>query len=136
MTAAPKLGARPMDIKPIKTNADHEAALAEIDALMDAASGTPRGDRLDILVTLVEAYEAKNFPVAAPDPIKAIEFRMEQQGLTRRDLEPILGSRGRVSEVLAGKRTLSLAMIRRLHTELGIPAEVLIGIPEAGKPRR
>ncbi len=124
-----------MEIKPIKSNADHETALAEIDRLMEAGPGTPDGDRLDVLVTLVEAYEAKQFPVEAPEPIEAIKFRMEQQGLTRRDLEPIIGSRGRVSEVLSGKRALSLAMIRRLHSELGIPAEVLIGKSEKGKLR-
>ena len=93
---------------------------------MDARLGTPEGDRLDVLVTLVEAYEARHHPVPPPDPIDAIKFHMEQQGLTTKDLEPILGHRGRVSEVLNRKRPLTLAMIRRLHASLGIPAEVLI----------
>lgn len=113
-------------IKPIKTEADYEAALAEIDVLMDASPGTPEGDRLDILVTLVEAYEAKRWQINAPDPIAAIELRMQQRGLTRRDLEKILGSRSRVSEVLNRKRPLTLEMIRRLHALWGIPAESLI----------
>ena len=121
-----------MDIKPIKTEADHEAALAEIERLMDLDPdlNTLEGDRLDVVATLVEAYEAKHFPIDAPDPIAAIEFCMEQRGLTRRDLEPMIGGRGRVSEVLSGKRALSLSMIRKLHKGLGIPAEVLLG--EAG----
>ncbi len=121
-----------MDIKPIKTEADHEAALAEIERLMDLdpEMDTPEGDRLDVVATLVEAYEAKHFLIDAPDPIAAIEFCMEQRGLTRRDLEPMIGGRGRVSEVLSGKRALSLSMIRKLHKGLGIPAEVLLG--EAG----
>jgi HTH-type transcriptional regulator/antitoxin HigA len=113
-------------IKPIKTEADYDAALAEIDVLMDASPGTPEGDRLDILVTLVEAYEAKRWQINAPDPIAAIELRMQQRGLTRRDLEKILGSRSRVSEVLNRKRPLTLEMIRRLHALWGIPAESLI----------
>lgn len=125
-----------MDIKPIKTDADHRAALAEIEVLMNAEPGTPEGDRLDVLVTLVEAYEATRFPITAPDPIAAIEFRMEQMGLSRKDLEPILGPRGRVSEVLSGRRRLSLAMIRRLNAGLNIPAEVLINQPEDRKARR
>lgn len=113
-------------IKPIKTEADYDAALAEIDVLMDASPGTPEGDRLDILVTLVEAYEAKRWQINPPDPIAAIELRMQQRGLTRRDLEKILGSRSRVSEVLNRKRPLTLEMIRRLHALWGIPAESLI----------
>jgi len=117
-----------MEIKPIKTNADHRAALAEIGRLMDAEKDSADGDRLDVLATLVEAYEAKRFPIDPPDPVAAIEFRMEQRGLTRRDLEPMIGGRGRVSEVLSGKRALSLAMIRRLHEGLGIPAEALLGV--------
>ena len=121
-----------MDIKPIKTRKDHEAALAEIDRLMDANAGSPEGDRLDVLATLVEAYEARHFPIDAPDPVAAIEFCMDQRGLTRRDLAPMIGGRGRVSEVLSGKRPLTLAMIRRLHQGLGIPAEVLLMEP----PRR
>ncbi len=118
-----------MDITPIKTDADYRAALAEIDVLMNAAPDTPDGDRLDVVATLVEAYEARHFPIAAPDPIAAIKFRMDQMGLTRKDLEPLLGTRGRVSEVLSGRRRLSLAMIRRLNAGLNIPAEVLIQEP-------
>ncbi|MGH8519602.1 MAG: helix-turn-helix domain-containing protein [Panacagrimonas sp.] len=115
-----------MDIKPIRTRADYRAALKEIEALMDAAAGTPEGERLDVLATLVEAYERKHFPMDLPDPVEAIKFRMEQQGLKRKDLERVLGSRTRVAEVLNRKRGLSIAMIRRLHAELGVPAEVLI----------
>ncbi|MCE2926677.1 MAG: transcriptional regulator [Rickettsiales bacterium] len=115
-----------MEIKPIKTKRDYQAALKQIESLMDAAPGSKRGDRLDVLVTLVEAYEAKHFAIDAPDPIAAIEFAMEQKGLTRKDLEPFIGSRARVSEVLNYKRPLTLAMIRNLHAGLGLPAEVLI----------
>jgi HTH-type transcriptional regulator/antitoxin HigA len=114
------------ELKPIRTEADYEAALAEVERLWGAASGTPDGDRLDVLATLLDAYEAAHFPMDPPDPIEAIEFRMEQQGLTRKDLEPVFGSRNRVSEVLNRKRSLSIGMIRRLHDELGISAEVLI----------
>ena len=113
-------------IKPIKTEADYDAVLAEIDTLMAAEPSTPEGDRLDILVTLVEAYEAKHWHISPPDPITAIELRMQQKGLTRRDLEKILGSRSRVSEILNRKRPLTLDMIRRLHSLWGIPAESLI----------
>lgn len=113
-------------IKPIKTEADYDAVLAEIDTLMDAEPGTPKGDRLDVLVTLVEAYEAKHWQINPPDPIAAINLRMQQKGLTRRDLEKILGSRSRVSEILNRKRPLTLDMIRRLHSLWGIPAESLI----------
>jgi HTH-type transcriptional regulator/antitoxin HigA len=114
------------DLKPIRTEQDYEAALAEIGRLWGARSGTVEGDRLDVLATLVDAYEAKHHPMDPPDPIEAIEFRMEQQGLTRKDLERLLGTRTRASEVLNRKRNLSIAMIRRLHAELGISAEVLI----------
>ena len=122
-----------MDIRPIKTPGDHAAVLLEISALMvaDPVLDTPDGDRLDVLVTLVQAYEAKHFPIEPPDAIEAIKFRMEQQGLTPRDLEPMIGSRGRVSEVLSGKRRLSLAMVWRLHEGLGIAAETLIRPPSA-----
>src|SRR5262249_44816360 len=113
-------------IKPIKTEADYDAALAEIATLMDAESGAPEGDRLDVLVTLVEAYEAKHWRIEPPDPITAIKLRMAQGGLTRRDLEKVLGSKSRVSEVLNRKRPLTLEMIRRLHARWGIPAESLI----------
>lgn len=114
------------DVKPIRTKKDHEAALAEVERLWGAKSGTPAGDRLDVLATLIEAYEAVHYPMDPPDPIEAIKFRMEQQGLTRRDLEPLIGTRTRVAEVLNRKRSLSIAMIRRLHHALGISAEVLI----------
>ncbi len=127
-----------MKLKPIKTKADYRAALAEIDRLFGAAPGTPKGDRLDVLATLVEAYEAQHEPIPLPDPIEAIRYRMESRGLSRRDLEPYIGSRARVSEVLNRKRPLSIEMIRRLHTGLGIPAEVLIrAYPGASRrPRR
>ena len=115
-----------MDIKPIKTQADYEAALQEIEALFEAKPGTAEGDRLEILSTLVEAYEEQHYPIPTPDPIEAIRYYMESRGLTRRDLEPYVGSRARVSEVLNKKRPLSLTMIRNLHQGLGIPAEVLI----------
>jgi HTH-type transcriptional regulator/antitoxin HigA len=114
------------ELKPIRSEADYEAALAEIERLWGAKSGTPKGDRLDILATLVDAYEAQHYPMDPPDPIEAIKFRMEQQGLTRKDLEPIFGTRNRTSEVLNGKRSLSIEMIRNLHAQLGISAEVLI----------
>ncbi len=115
-----------MEINQIKTETDYEAAVAEIEHLMDAEADTPAGDRLDVLTTLVEAFEERHHPIEAPDPIAAIEFRMAQMGLARKDLESLIGPRGRVSEVLSGKRSLSLAMIRNLNRELNIPAEVLI----------
>jgi HTH-type transcriptional regulator/antitoxin HigA len=115
-----------MDIHPIKTEADYHAALAEIERLFAAEPDTSDGDRLDLLTTLVEAYEAHRHPIAAPDPIEAIVYHLESRGLARRDLEPYLGSRARVSEVLNRKRPLTLEMIRRLHTGLGIAADVLI----------
>jgi HTH-type transcriptional regulator/antitoxin HigA len=114
------------NLKPIKTRADYEAAVAAMKRLWGAKSGTPDGDRLDILATLVDTYEALHFPMDPPDPIEAIKFRMEQQGLTRKDLEEILGTRTRVAEVLNRRRGLSINMIRRLHEKLGISAEVLI----------
>ena len=115
-----------MDIHPIRTEADYEAALADIARLFDAAPNTAAGDRLEVLATLVEAYEEQHYSIPAPDPIEAIKYYMESRGLCRRDLEPYLGSRARVAEVLNRKRPLSLEMIRRLHTELGIEAEILI----------
>ena len=115
-----------MEIKPIKTEADYEAALAEIDRLFEALPGSLDGDRLEILTTLVEVYEDKHFAIPLPDPIEAIQYYMESRGLSRRDLEPYLGSRGRVSEVLNRKRPLSLEMIRKLHQGIGIPADILI----------
>ncbi len=114
------------DIKPIVTDADHMAALAVVERLWGAKPGTANGDRLDVLSTLIEVYEEKRCPMDPPDPIEAIKFRMEQQGLTKKDLEGIIGTRTRISEVLSRKRSLSIAMIRRLHDKLGIPAEVLI----------
>jgi len=115
-----------MDIRPIKTETDYKAALHEIERLMHAELDTPEGDRLDILVTLVEAYEAKHYPMAGPDPIAAILHRMEALSMTRKDLEPLLGTRRRVSEVLARKRPLSLPMIRNIARTMRIPAAVLI----------
>ena len=115
-----------MDIKPIKTETDYQAALEEIEGLFDAAPDTPEGDRLEVLVTLVEAYEEKHYNIPKPDPIEAILYHMESRGLTRRDLQPYIGSRARVSEVLNRKRPLTMEMIRNLHKGLGIPAEVLI----------
>lgn len=115
-----------MDVRPIRTEADHQAALAEIAALMDAKMGTPEGDRLDVLATLVEAYETAHFQIEAPNPIAAIRFMMEQKQFSRRDLEPAIGSRARVAEVLNRRRPLTLPMIRRLSPLLDIPADVLI----------
>jgi len=114
------------EVKLIKTKADYKKALAEIERLWGAKSGTIEGDRLDVLATLIDAYESEHYPMDQPDPIEAIKFRMEQQGLSRKDLEPILGTRTRVAEVLNRKRSLSIGMIRRLHDRLGISAEVLI----------
>lgn len=115
-----------MEIRPIKTEADYQTTMEEIERLFDAASDTPEGDRLEVLTTLVEAYEEKHYAIPLPDPVEAIQYYMESRGLTRRDLESYIGSRGRVSEILNRKRSLSIEMIRRLHTALGIPAEVLI----------
>ena len=115
-----------MEIRPIRTQTDYQEALRELELLFDAAENTPEYDRLDILSTLVEAFEKKHFPIELPDPIKAIEYYMDTRGWSRRDLEPCLGSRARVSEVLSRKRTLTLEMIRKLNQELGIPAEILI----------
>jgi len=118
-----------MDIHPIRTEADYEAALKAVSALvdMDPASGTREGDELEILAILVKKYEAGHFPMAAPSPIEAIKFRMEQAGLSVSDMQPYIGNSNRVYEVLAGRRALSLAMIRKLHDALHIPADVLIG---------
>lgn len=113
-------------IKPIRSEEDYETALQEIDGLMDAGLDTPEGERLDVLVTLVQAYEAEHYPIGLPDPIALILFVMEQRGLERADLEPMIGGRGRVSEVLNRQRPLTLSMIRRLHTGLGLPAEALV----------
>jgi len=115
-----------MEINPIKNEKDYDRALEDVAALMDAKKDTPAGDRLDVLVTLVEAYEQKRWRIDPPDPIDAIAFRMEQRGLTRRDLEKVLGSRSRVSEILNRRRPLTLEMMRRLHAKWGIPAESLL----------
>lgn len=114
------------ELRPIRTEDDYERALAEVERLWGADPETPEGDRLDVLATLINAYESSRFPIDPPDPIDAILFRMEQQGLTRKDLEPLIGSRARIAEVLNRKRGLSIEMIRRLHDTLGIPADVLI----------
>ncbi|MDN7136763.1 DNA-binding protein [Pseudidiomarina sp. 1APP75-27a] len=115
-----------MHVKPIKTIADHRAALQRIDELWDAEPNTPEGDELDVLTTLVAAFEEAEFPIETPDPIEAIRFRMDQLGLRDIDLVEIIGYRSRVSEVMSRKRKLSISMIRRLHTKLNIPAESLI----------
>jgi HTH-type transcriptional regulator/antitoxin HigA len=113
-------------IRPIRTEADYAAALNEVERSWDTNPGTPEGDRVDILTTLIEAYEAEHHPIPAPDPISAILFMMEQKGLTRRDLEPAIGSRGRISEVLTRKRPLTLPMVRALSKLLELPAEILV----------
>ena len=123
-----------MNIKPIKTEADYETALEAIARLMDAEPGTSKGDRLDVLTTLVEAYERRHYPMDFPDPIEAIKFEMERRGLKAADLKPMIGRLNRVYEVLNYKRSLSLKMIWRLHEQLGIPAESLIK-PSTGTPQ-
>ena len=118
-----------MDIRPIRTDADYRTALKEVETLMTAEFGTPEGDKLDILVTLIEAYEQQHYLLDPPDPVEAIKFEMEQKGLTVRDLEPMIGKSNRVYEILNRKRFLTLKMIQRLHHDLGIPAESLIKQP-------
>jgi HTH-type transcriptional regulator/antitoxin HigA len=108
------------EVRPIRSKRDHEAALREVERLWSARAGTREGDRLDVLATLIDAYEAEHDPMDPPDPVAAIKFRMEQQGLTRRDLEGIIGTRTRIAEVLRRKRRLSVTMIRRRHQRLGI----------------
>ena len=120
-----------MDIKPIKTDADYQAALIEIENLMAAELDTPQGEKLDVMVTLIEAYEAKHFPMGLPDPVEAIKFEMERKGLTVKDLEPMIGKPNRVYEILNRKRSLTLKMIWSLHEGLGIPAESLIKPPQS-----
>ena len=115
-----------MNIKPVRTKRDYEAALKIVEGLMSAKAGSPEGDRLDILVTLIQAYEAKHFPMLPPDPVEAIKFMMEQRGLTVQDLVPVFGRTNRAYEVLTRTRPLSLGMIRRLHANFGIPADILI----------
>ncbi|MEX2648797.1 MAG: transcriptional regulator [Alphaproteobacteria bacterium] len=124
---------RATDIRPIRTKADYRRALAEVERLWHAEPGTRAGDRVDVLITLIQAYEVKHHPIPAPDPIAAIEFMMEQKRLTRRDLEPAVGSRGRVSEVMTRKRPLTLPMVRALAALLDIPADVLVR-PYATRP--
>ena len=128
-----------MDIRPIRTETDYQAALQEVERLFEASPNTPEGERLEILTTLIEAYEERHHDIPRPDPIAAILYTMESRGLSRRDLEPYIGSRARVSEILSRKRPLSIEMIRKLHAGLGIPAEVLIqpypADPEA-RPRQ
>ncbi|MBK8804710.1 MAG: transcriptional regulator [Fibrobacteres bacterium] len=116
-----------MDIKPIHTSRDHKQALKEIESLMMARKGTPEGDRLEVLSTLVEDWERRHQQILPPDPVEAIRFRMEQQGLTANDLAPLLGGANRVSEVLHRKRALTITMIRNLHRVLQIPSDVLVG---------
>ena len=115
-----------MDIKPIRTKADCRTALKEIESLMTAKANSPEGDRLDVLTTLVEAYERTHFPMDLPDAVDAIKFRMEQSGLTVKDLETVIGRKNRIYEVLSRKRALTLRMIEGLHTKFGIPAESLL----------
>ena len=116
-----------MAVFPIRTSSDHARAVARIADLIGAAAGTPEGDELDVLATLVDAYEARHEAIDAPDPVSAIVFRMEQQQLTRKDLEPMIGSRARVSEILNAKRDLTLNMVRQLRSGLGISADLLVG---------
>ena len=123
------------EVKPIRTESDYAAALARVDELMGAEVGSPEGEELDILVDLVELYESRHEPMGYPSPVAAIEFRMEQAGLTPRDLIPVLGSRPKVSEVLSGKRSLTMSMARALHEHLGIPAEVLLQEPATAADR-
>ena len=125
-----------MDIKPIRTEADYEEMLAKIETLFEAEPGTPEGDKLEVLVTLVEAYEEKHYKIPPPDPIDAIEYHMERLGLSRRDLEPYIGNRARVSEILNRKRPLSLRMIRKLEAGLNIPASILIQDYELDIPNK
>jgi len=120
-----------MEIKPIKTDADYRAALKEVDGLMTALPDSVEGEKLDVMVTLIEAYEAKHFPLDLPDPVAAIKFEMERKGLTVKDLEPMIGKSNRVYEILNHKRSLTLKMIWKLHKGLGIPAESLIRPPQA-----
>lgn len=132
-----------MNIKPIRTAADHAAALKQIERLWDKAQpGTPDGDTFEVLAALVDAYEREHFPIPTPDPIEAIRFRMDQEGLTNKDLLPIFKTRARVSEVMSKRRRLNLPMIRKLHKKLGIPIECLVqdyklkrGVANGGRSR-
>ncbi|MFP5208178.1 MAG: type II toxin-antitoxin system HigA family antitoxin [Acidobacteriota bacterium] len=124
------------NLKPIRTEEDYDAALSEVERLWGAKLGTPEGDRLDVLATLIDAYEQAHYPMDPPDPIEAIKFRMSQQKLTRKQLEPLIGTRTRVAEILNRRRSLSIGMIRRLHSTLGISAEVLIRPSRVTSPRK
>jgi len=115
-----------MELKPIRTEAEHNEALADIERLWDAPDGSPEADRLEVLAMLVEAYEKAHFPIKAPDPVAFLEYVMESRGLTRKDLEPYIGPRGRVADIMNRTRPLSVTMIRRLSSGLGLPADVLI----------
>lgn len=121
-----------MDIKPIKTESDYRAALKAVESLMDAKQGSVEGERLDVLVTLIDAFEEKHYPMEPPDPVEAIKFEMERKGMTAKELEPMIGTRRRVDEVLNRRRPLTLKMIRRLHAQLGVSAESLIKETGAG----
>lgn len=125
-----------VNVSPIHTEADYEAALARAAKLMDALAGTPEDDELDVLADLIEAYEDRHFPIGDPDPIDAIEFFMDQQDLSRADLIPYIGSRAKVSEVFSGKRSITKSMARALHEHLGIPANMLFQMQEAGAEGR
>jgi HTH-type transcriptional regulator/antitoxin HigA len=120
-----------MDIKPIKSDSDYRSALVEVEGLMMSGPDTPEGEKLDVMITLIEAYEAKHFPMELPDPVEAIKFEMQRKGLKAKDLEPMIGKRNRVYEILNHKRSLTLKMIWKLHEGLGIPAESLIKPPKA-----
>lgn len=125
-----------MDIKPVRTKVAYRAALKNIEKLMSAKAGTPDGERLDVLVTLVEAYEREHYPLDLPDPVEAIKFEMEQRGLTVKDLGSLIGRPNRVYEILSYRRPLTLQMIQRLHHRLGIPAESLIKPAQTSTTRR
>jgi len=129
MTTSTRKRSKPIQPKVIKTTAEYERALARVEELFAAKPGTPKGDELELWLLLVETFEDKKFPIDLPDPVEAIRFRMEQANLKQKDLVPILGSKGKVSEVLSGKRELSLTMIRKLVDELGIPPAVLLQQP-------
>lgn len=123
-------------VRPIQNEDDYDAALADVETLMNAEPGTPDGARLDVLVTLIEAYEARRWSIEAPDPIEAIRVRMKQKNLRQSDLQSMVGSRGRVSEVLSRKRALTLPMIRKLSRGLDLRADILIQeVPTTGRPR-
>ncbi|NCC35713.1 MAG: transcriptional regulator [Chloroflexia bacterium] len=119
-----------MTTKPIRNDDDLQVAFERLETIFQAPEGTPEADEMEVLVTLIEAYESKHYPIGPADPVEAIKLRMEQQGLSPRDLEPYLGSSGRVSEILSRKRSLSLRMVKRLHQGLNIPHESLLSEPE------